>query len=105
MGLGLMAGGLAILTLVDVATPYWLMAIPFVIIAVREPEHHDVETVLEATVEGEAGHNQRSATVAGRPLPGTAFWACAPPSTAGSPQITDRRNAGDRAEQPARHAE
>jgi hypothetical protein len=60
MGLGLMAGGLAVLTLVDVATPYWLMAIPFVIIAVREPEHHDVETVLEATV-------------AGRPLPGTAF--------------------------------
>ncbi|WP_198295439.1 MFS transporter [Diaminobutyricimonas sp. LJ205] len=33
MGLGLMAGGLALLTLVDLTTPYWMMAIPFVIIA------------------------------------------------------------------------
>jgi mannitol-specific phosphotransferase system IIBC component len=27
-----------------------------VLIAVREPKHHDFETVLEETVEGEAGH-------------------------------------------------
>jgi EmrB/QacA subfamily drug resistance transporter len=33
MGLGLMAVGLAALTLVDVDTSYWLMAIPFVLIA------------------------------------------------------------------------
>lgn len=33
MGLGLMAVGLALLTLVDVSTPYWMMAVPFVIIA------------------------------------------------------------------------
>ena len=33
MGLGLMAVGLAALTLVDVTTSYWLMAIPFVIVA------------------------------------------------------------------------
>jgi EmrB/QacA subfamily drug resistance transporter len=33
LGLGLMAAGLALLTLVDVETPYWMMAVPFVIIA------------------------------------------------------------------------
>lgn len=33
MGLGLMAIGLAALTLVDTTTSYWLMAIPFVVIA------------------------------------------------------------------------
>jgi MFS family permease len=33
MGLGLMAVGLALLTLVGVNTPYWMMAVPFVIIA------------------------------------------------------------------------
>ncbi len=33
MGLGLMAAGLALLTLVGVDTPYWMMAVPFVIIA------------------------------------------------------------------------
>lgn len=33
LGLGLMAAGLAALTLVDVTASYWLMAIPFVVIA------------------------------------------------------------------------
>jgi Na+/melibiose symporter-like transporter len=33
MGLALMAIGLALLTLVGLDTPYWMMAIPFVIIA------------------------------------------------------------------------
>ncbi|MGO4689168.1 MFS transporter [Glaciibacter sp. 2TAF33] len=33
LGLGLMAVGLALLTLVGVETPYWMMAVPFVVIA------------------------------------------------------------------------
>lgn len=33
MGLGLMAAGLALLTLVGIDSPYWIMAAPFVIIA------------------------------------------------------------------------